>query len=117
MMSMGGMLKYFILPERKQKINTETVRQKNIVGVVLSCLLPSITLCVLGIWFLPTPEPPHIHTQWGELNRKHLISFLFLGWSDPLHYCSYFFFIMPINRCAFMCPVKQSQAKKVIHFA
>lgn len=28
MMSMGGMLKYFILPERKQKINTETVRQK-----------------------------------------------------------------------------------------
>lgn len=70
MMSMGDVLKYFILPERKQKINTETVILRNTVGVVLSCLLLSITLCVLGIWFLPSPRAPSYPFTVGRIKEE-----------------------------------------------
>lgn len=65
----------FYTARKKTKINTETSDIKNIVGVVLNCLLPSVTLCVLGIWFLPSPRAPlyaytvgRIREETGSLN-------------------------------------------------
>lgn len=60
----------FYSARKKTKINTETSDIKNIVGVVLNCLLPSFTLCVLGIWFLPGLRAPSYPYTVGRIKEE-----------------------------------------------